>query len=90
MGADMRPLQLPGPRCPQAFTRVVGIPDIEVPDLRADRGRDPEHMPGRHIPGAAGADRHFELLDQRATLFLVPDSLVKKAVSTCKAEPLLT
>ncbi|MNQ89850.1 hypothetical protein D3C85_1051690 [compost metagenome] len=58
----------------------MGIPDIEVAHLRANRRCNPEHMPARNIPGAAGANRHFERLDQRAPVLRVAHPFIEGLV----------
>ncbi|MNF82129.1 hypothetical protein D3C84_644280 [compost metagenome] len=80
VSADVRALQLPGPRRPQAFARIVGVPHIEVPHLRPDRRGDAKHMPGRDRPGTTGANRHFERLDQGAPVLRVANPLVEGLV----------
>ncbi|MNR41889.1 hypothetical protein D3C85_1603370 [compost metagenome] len=77
MGADVGALKLARARCPQAFPWIVGIPDVEVPHLRAYRGRDAEHMTGRYVPSAAGADGYLELFDQRALVLSGADAVVE-------------
>ncbi len=53
---DVRPVQLARARGPEALARVVQVPDVEVADLGALRGRDAADVAGGDRPGAAGAD----------------------------------
>ncbi len=73
----MRALQLTRARCPQALPRVVGVPQIEIADLRTNRCGNTKHLTGLDLPGPSGADRHFKLLDEGTLLRIRADTLVK-------------
>ena len=80
MGTDMRALQLPGAGRPQAFAGIVGIPDVKITHLWPDRCGNSKHMPSRDMPCAPSANRHLKLLDQRASVLRLTNSVVKRGV----------
>ncbi|MNZ25305.1 hypothetical protein D3C78_424690 [compost metagenome] len=55
----------------------MGIPDVEIPHLRADGCGHPKHMACRHMPSPPTANGHLELLDQGAPLGRIAYPLVK-------------
>ncbi len=76
----MRALQLPRARSPQSLAGVVGVPDIEIADLRAHRCGDTKHLTGLDLPGPPGTNRYFKLFDEGALLRIRADALIKGSV----------
>lgn len=56
----MRCVQLAGAGGPEAFARVVRVPDVEVADLGAFGRGDAADVAGGDFPSAAGADGEDE------------------------------
>ena len=67
MRRDMASMQLSRARCPEAFARVGGVPDVEVADLRAFRGGDADDGACGCEPGFARARREDERCGWRFT-----------------------
>ena len=55
---EVAAFQLPGAGCPEALSRVVQVPGIEIDDLRPLDRNDATDLPGPHRPGVPGPDRH--------------------------------
>src|ERR1700694_5138773 len=54
----MRGVQRPGFAAVEALRQIVGIPQIEIADLRPLHADDPEEMAGRHAEDSCVAWRH--------------------------------
>ena len=89
VGADMRSLQLAGPGGPEAFARIVQIPDIEVADLWSLDGHDTEYVARGYAPSASGTDRDDEALDESARVLALRDALIEGLIHR-QADPLET
>jgi hypothetical protein len=53
-------MQLPCPSSPEALTRVMRVPDVQITDLRPFGRQDTAHTASRNGPGAPGTDREYE------------------------------
>src|SRR6266567_606489 len=80
VGGDVRAMELLGPRGPEALAGVAETPGVEVRDLGPLHGHDAEQLAGTHRPGATGAHRHDEALDQRAGCDLAGQPVVERVI----------
>jgi len=62
----MAALQLPSSRSPEAFARVLEVPEVEVTNLRSFRCGETKDVPGRNAPSVAGARRDSVAKDRFA------------------------
>src|SRR5439155_2215711 len=65
-GGHVRALELTGARSPEPLARILQIPRVEVAHLRSLERDDATQLALLHGPRAARADRHGDLLRQRA------------------------
>jgi hypothetical protein len=73
-------VQLSRARRPEALARIGQVPDVEIRDLRALDGDDPEELAGAHRPCVAGASRDDEPLDEGALAARVAEPGIELAV----------
>src|SRR5262249_3358584 len=79
-GRQMRLVELPRARGPEALPRVREVPHVEIRDLRPFDRDDPDELAGAYRPRPPRAHRHHEALDELAMAALAAEPRVELAV----------